>query len=280
MAASAAVAVLPAHAADKLAADKLDAKPGFGIQLYSVAKDLQRDFAGTLSRLRAMGYTEVEFAGFGNRTAKDVRAALDAAGMTCRSAHYSVPELQDLDHTMTFAKEVGIQYMICAFPRAVQANCPTPGEWKWNADFLNTVGTQAKKAGLTVGYHNHNIEFLKTGGRTGLEDLMQRTDPAAVTFELDCGWAAAAGVDPVGLLAAYPGRFRLLHVKDIRRGMKLNTTLQMDPAEVGKGTLDWMKVLSAAAAAGVQQYYVELEPALTPAVFDAVRDTRDYLVKL
>ena len=92
----------------------------------------------------------------------------------------------------------------------------TADDWKFNADFLNSKGSMLKQAGLQLAYHNHNMEFTPLAGSSGYEILLRRTDPELVEFELDVGWVTAAGHDPLALLRDYPGRYRLMHVRDIR----------------------------------------------------------------
>ncbi|MCU1625034.1 MAG: hypothetical protein JWL79_3879, partial [Frankiales bacterium] len=109
-------------------------------------------------------------------------------------------------------------------------------------------------------YHNHNVEFTPAGGRTGLDILIAETDPALVSFELDIGWAAAAGHDPIAVLARNPGRYRLAHMKDLKASSQPNFEFKMDPTEVGSGKLDWATILPAAYRAGVRKFFVEQEP--------------------
>jgi sugar phosphate isomerase/epimerase len=136
----------------------------------------------------------------------------------------------------------------------------TERDWYKTADYLNAKGAALKRVGLRFAYHNHNAEFAPVGGTTGMAILLSNTDPKLVSFEMDAGWVAAAGVDPVTLLRAHPGRFTGMHIKDIAASTVANFTFKMDPSEVGHGTLDWSKLLAYAYAAGVREYYVEQEP--------------------
>ena len=153
----------------------------------------------------------------------------------------------------------------------------TADDWKMNADFLNQKGAVLKKAGIRTGYHNHNFEFAPVGSTTGMDILLKGTDPALVTFEMDIGWVAAAGLDPIALLAKHKGRFSLAHVKDIKADTKANFALAMDPTEIGAGKLDWKKLLPAAYAAGVRGFYVEQEPPFTRPRIEAAKLSYDYL---
>src|SRR5690606_35926922 len=132
--------------------------------------------------------------------------------------------------------------------------------WKRMAAELSEIGRKLKAEGVGFGYHNHNFEFVRIGDRTGFDILVAESDPAAVSFELDVGWAAAAGHDPVALFQNHSGRYTAMHVKDIKASTTPNTALRMDPTEVGAGRLDWKTILPAAYAAGVRGFYLEQEP--------------------
>ena len=118
------------------------------------------------------------------------------------------------------------------------------------------------------------------GAQTGWDILVERTDPTLVPFEIDVGWIAASGRDPVPFLQGLSGRVRWLHVKDVAQGNVANTALSMMPAEVGSGTLDWSAILPAAYSAGVRHFYVEQEPPFTMARIEAARKGHDFLAGL
>lgn len=250
-----------------------------GIQLYTVGAELGRDFEGTLRRLAKIGYQEVEFAGFYDRTPAALRRALSDAGLRCRSAHYGIDQLeQSLDREIAFASDLGLFDMIVAMPRV--SDPITLDTWKWHADFFNKVGERAKKAGLQFGFHNHNLEFRAYGAVVALDEMIRLTDPSLVKFQLDCGWAASAGADSVRYLAAYPGRFTSLHVKDVSKTLSPNTDMRIETTAVGEGAIDWAPIFRAAGKAGITGYYVEVEPRGSDATFDAVKVSHDYLRKL
>ena len=235
-----------------------------------MADALTRDFASTLARLSDIGYRTVELDGLHGKSAADWKKALTVAGLKATSAHYRVATLQyDFDRSLDFAREVGLAYMICAAPRSADGVCPTFAEWQWNAGFLNTIGFLTAKAGIRLGYHNQGIEFTRypvrrgpqnqAGVRTGFDEIVDGTDPALVTLQLDCGWAAA-GVDPVALLERTQGRVSLLHIRDVSKGAKANPSLKVQATAVGQGSLDWKTILTAARIAGAQGYFVDLHP--------------------
>ena len=272
-----------------------------GIQLYTLGPDAAKDLPGTLKTVADIGYRTVELPGFLGKAPADLRAAMDDAGLTCPSVHVQ-PRGGDLSFSGDLGKlaaalrAVGANAAvapICWFPDRMEMR-PQAGEdiggmlrrlvsqmtaddWKANADFLNQKATVLKKEGLRVGYHNHNFEFLPLGSTYGLEILLKATDPSLVTFEIDVGWVAAAGHDPVALMARHKGRFTMMHVKDVKPSTTPNFALKMDPTEVGSGALDWTKLLPAARAAGVANFFVEQEPPFARPRIEAAKLSYDFL---
>lgn len=271
-----------------------------GLQLYTVRDQLQKDFDGTLKQVAAAGYQEVEMAGFYNRTAGQVRKSLEAAGLSCPSAHYPLVELMTgLDEKISYAKDLGLHYMICAFPWVADpsrfktanndmmamamalANGLTLDDWKWNAEQFNRIGEQTKKAGIQFGYHNHDLEFKKFNGVMGYDEILHDTQPEFVTLELDCGWMAVAGHSPAAYLRKYPTRYSMLHVKDELNLSKPTTSLLGASAtELGRGKIDYKPIFEAAKGAHIKHYFVEQEAFPDAPVFEAIKIDCDYLRKL
>jgi sugar phosphate isomerase/epimerase len=260
-----------------------------GLQLYTVREQAGKDFEGTLKKVAEIGYREVELYSFFDRKAADVRRLLEDAGLRCVSAHYGVPALRDdLAPKIDYAKELGLQFMICPFPGfadpsrarggSASTDALTLDDWKWNADLFNKVGEEAKRAGLRFGYHNHHIEFREFGGVTAFDELLRRTDPGLVTIELDCGWVKVAGLDPAEFIAKHASRVGLLHVKDVKAGPAPSTRFgpPVPFAEVGRGSIDWRTVFEAGKKAGVRRYYVEQDTTERPPL-EAIKISRDYL---
>jgi sugar phosphate isomerase/epimerase len=155
---------------------------------------------------------------------------------------------------------------------------PLPAErYERMADFLNHTGSALKKRGVRIGYHNHNYELAPFGGKTGLQILLERTDPRVVDFELDAGWLAAAGQDPVEWLKRYRGRFTQMHVKDIAAGTTVNYHMRQKPTEVGSGIIDWPAILKAAKGAGVRSFFIEQEPPFTAPRIHSLIKSLSYL---
>jgi sugar phosphate isomerase/epimerase len=221
-----------------------------GLQLYTVRDLLAKDMAGTLKSLAAVGYKQVEFAGYNNHSAQDVRAMLDANGMTAPSAHVPLDAMRaDMNKVVADAKVVGHEIVICPYLPAP----PTSGDgWKKLADELTGFATTCQQAGLQFAYHNHDFEFKPAGGKLPYDILLEGTDPKLVKMEMDLYWMAKAGQDPLAYFGRYPGRFPAVHVKDMS-DMKGKQAM----APVGTGEIDFPHIFAQANQAGIQHYIVE-----------------------
>ncbi len=278
-----------------------------GLQLYTLGDEVAKDLSGTLRAVAAIGYREVELPSFYGRSAKELRAALDAAGLACPSIH--VPALPFSPGTLTLADDpaklaaevhaLGARYVVMPLfllpQSALQA--PKPGEdflarltaaatamtaeeWKRTAAFLNEKGRELKKLGLQLAYHNHNPEFLPLpDGANGFELLIKNTDPNLVAFELDVGWVAAGGADPVKLLSNHAGRIQLLHLKDLKT-TTAGIPFKMNSSDVGAGIIDWPQLLRAARTAKIDHYFVEQEPPFERPRIESARIAFQYLQRV
>jgi sugar phosphate isomerase/epimerase len=258
-----------------------------GLQLYSVRELLPKDFAGTLRQIGALGYREVEAAGFYGHTVAEVKEAMSAADLRCVSAHYSYRDLsRDFDKTLEFAHGLGLEYLICSFPG--HKNPPkdssaagqrefTLEDWRWNADQFNQMGAKIKQAGMRMGYHNHTMEFAAQDGVVPFDELVRLTDPSLVTIEMDCGWLTVGGANPAEYLRRYPTRISMLHVKDFKKTDKPVTPTSPPPAaELGRGTADYHAVFAAASSANIKHYFVEQEEFDGPPM-EALKIDADYM---
>jgi sugar phosphate isomerase/epimerase len=260
--------------------NRLAARPlrtPLGLQLYSVRELLPKDFDGTLRKLSAAGYTEVEAAGYYGKSAPDFRHAMDRAGLRCVSTHHSMAELvQRLDTLIEYGDRLGLDYIVCPSPMHRDPTEKGPlnlDDWRWAAGVLNRIGEKVKAAGMTFGYHNHRPEFGSEGGVVFFDELLRRTDPKLVVFELDCGWVASAGRNPVDYLSKTPERFPLLHVKDMTKG----ENGQSHSTVMGRGVVDYRPILRAATAmkhAFIEQEEFDMDP------IEALRLDAEYLRKM
>jgi sugar phosphate isomerase/epimerase len=264
-----------------------------GLQLYSVREMLAKDYAGTLQQIAALGYQEVEAAGYFDHTSQQVKETMSSAGLKCVSAHYPYTSLSnDFDKIVAFNKELGVNYIICAFPgikdpsRLKDTSYPTMirsftlDDYRWNADQFNKFGEKVKAAGMKFGYHNHTMEFGKQDGVVPLDEMIRLTDPSLVTFELDCGWVIVGGANPADYLRRYPTRISMLHVKDFKHTDKPASVMEPPPAaQLGQGTLDYHPVFEAAKKANIKHYFVEQEGYDIPPL-EALKIDADYMKRL
>ena len=232
-----------------------------GTQVYPVRKAIGSDFEGTLRNLAKMGYRSIEmcspvgykgdFAALAELKASELRQRIRATGLNCESSHYSFRELKDnLPETIEYAKGLGLTQMILASFGLRQG--ATLDDWARAADELNKVGEQALKAGMQIGFHNHDGEFTEIDGTLIYDKLMSVLDPKLVKMQYQVS-VGRLGFDAPTVFSKYPGRFLSLHLQDWSAADK-----RMVP--IGKGAVDWPKLFAAARKAGVKNYFVEVDP--------------------
>ena len=240
-----------------------------GIQLYTVRRELAKDVEGTLAKLAAIGYREVEFAGYPEGTAKSLRAILDRLHLRAPSGHVGTQALRtDWARTLEQAATVGQQYVVVAF--IPQEERRTADDWKRMAAAFNRAGEAAKAAGLQFCYHNHDFEFPPLEGAVPYDLLLSSADPKLVQLELDLYWITKAGRDPLDYFAKWPGRFPLVHVKD------MDATPNKFFADVGKGTIDFRRIFRRAGQAGIKHYFYEQDET-SGSPFDSAKASYEYL---
>ena len=260
-----------------------------GIQLWTVKDEAAKDLEGTMRKLYALGFREIEFAGFYGKTAAEIGTLMKGIGFTLVSMHSGADDIAAKgDAIIADAKTLGLKYIICSSPMSDAAKAKLewtkkmdaldPGDWKMNAELFNKFGAQVKAAGLTFGYHNHHVEFKKFGEQTAFDTLFASTDPELVKIELDVGWAVAARQDPIAILNKYKGRVVALHVKDI--GKLSDDPHMATTTAVGEGTIDWKKVIGTAKANGTKAFFYEQEAPYTRPVLESAKMSADYLSKL
>ena len=233
-----------------------------GLQLWSLRTYLPSDLAGTLAKIRAFGFRDVEGAGLWKHTAADLRSALDAAGLRCQSAHMDYDRLRDdAAGALAEARALGATWVVCPW---IDHDGPfTRDTTMAAAETFNTVGKAAAGAGMRFAYHCHGYEFVPAPEGTLFDTLAGATDPATVTFQVDVFHAYYGGADPAALIAKYASRVTSLHLKDLKKGVTVVAGTPIAPPEVdvpvGSGQIDMPAVLRAAKAAGVGLYYIEDE---------------------
>lgn len=251
-----------------------------GIQPYTVRHEMEKDLTGTMKQLVDMGYGALETGdGFYGKNAAETRDLLKSFGLISPSGFYPSPkEKSDWDKSIEHAKTIGLTYMITVAP---DGWTKTLDGWKRTADRFNELGAVCKRAGTVLSYHNHNFEFRKFDGVTAYDELLRLTDPELVKMEMDCFWTTMAGRNPVTYLEKHPGRFALLHIKDMKKGYEPTTESPKGQpfAEVGNGVIDYKPIFKAAPKGGVKQYYVEQDNWDRPPL-ECARISCDYLKKL
>ena len=277
-----------------------------GLQLYALGDEIRADLPGTFRAVAAMGYGEVELPSLLGSTAPELKAMADAASLKISSLHVPARAFVPGDG-LTFEAEpdivaetataLGITHLVIPFPLLPTGFAIAEGEgfpqaiertfralgadhWKATATRFNEIGAAMQERGLTVAYHNHNLEFAPGEGGRAWDILVAETDPALVKLQLDLGWIVTAGEDPLAMLNAHKGRITSLHVKDVAADNQPGFWFGMSPTQVGSGTLDWATLLPAAAEAGVQHYFVEQEPPFAMPRPEAMQKSADYLKNL
>ena len=247
-----------------------------GLQLYTLFNVIDDDVQGTLKKVAAIGYKEIESAfskkgGYYGMKPREFRKTLKESGLSWKSHHVlgapfklpagaklpngpdgkpiTIPPMRNLKENhqelVDEAAEGGIPYLVCA-------NSPmgTLDEVRSSIEVLNKAGEACQKAGITLAYHNHDMEFQEVEDLIPYHLLLSQTSPETLKMELDLAWATKAGVDPVELFTQHPGRFPLWHVKDISKDL---TTIE----PVGNGSIDFKRIFAKAKVAGMKHFFVE-----------------------
>lgn len=233
-----------------------------GLQFYSLRREASKDLPGTLKLVRELGFRELEVGSLHGRTASEFRKLLSDHGLKATATGSNWKQLgQSLDPVVENARTLGVEYVtVSQIPRKKQLMLDDATR---AAEDMNSWGEGLAKSGLKLCYHIHGYEFVPGPDGTLFDTLAKRTDPKALNFEFDIFWVAFGNEDPVKLLDRYPGRFPLMHVKDIRHGVKRTfnpgTVAEEDSVPLGKGEVNWPPLLEAARRHGVRHYYLEEE---------------------
>jgi sugar phosphate isomerase/epimerase len=245
-----------------------------GCQTYPLRDSIGKDFEGTLREIAAGGYRMIEMCspqgykdGFGalaNMKAAEIRSRIHGAGLGCESCHVQFTELkQGLDERIAYAHELGLKQIIV--PTFGLKPVASLADWARAADELNKIGEQTHKAGLQLGFHNHNFEFQQIGGVLIYDELMKNLDPGLVKMQFQVA-VISLGYDAVTYLTKYPGRFISLHLVDW-------SPEQKKVVPIGTGSIDWRKLFTAAKTGGIKNYFVEMD-------WDLMKPSVPYLRKL
>jgi sugar phosphate isomerase/epimerase len=233
----------------------------FGVQTYTFRKSFPIDVAKTLDTIRMMGFTEIE--GSSNKMSpQEFRKLCADRGITIPASGAGYEQLvRSPDSVAMNAKALGATYVMCAWiPHA--GNVFTLENAKKAVEDFNRAGKVLKEQGLILCYHAHGYEFQPYGDGTLLDYLIKNTNPEYVSFEMDILWIQFGGGDPVKLLNKYGSRWKLMHLKDLRKGIKKDLsggTSQENDVALGTGEIDIPAILKAAKKVGIKHYFIEDE---------------------
>jgi sugar phosphate isomerase/epimerase len=240
-----------------------------GLQLYTMRSVMREDFEGTLKSVAEVGYREVEFAGYYDRTPGEIRSLLADLALDAPATHVSLNQLRDeLGPAIELARAVGHRYLVV--PSLPQPQRSRLDFYREVGNLFNRAGERCREAGLALAYHNHAFEFEPIDGRIPYDVLLESTEPGLVTMELDLYWIKRGGHDPLAYFDRYPGRFALCHVKD------MDESGGMRP--VGGGVIDFAAIFARSDEAGLKHYIVEHDNPESP--IDSIRESYHYLAGL
>ena len=234
-----------------------------GVQLWTFREQAKGDPAAMLQMVRRMGLTHVETAGLYDMPVEQFADAIRKADLRVTSMHVSYEDLKNQPQTVIAnARALGARYVGVPWYPHGSTGFTEADARRAIADF-NQFGRTLRDAGLTFFYHNHGYEPVPYGNGTLLDLIIQETDPALVKFEMDVLWTWLPNVDAAALIRKYPGRFRLMHIKDMKPGLPRGSLSGGIPAEqkavIGQGQVNWSDLMAAAERDGVEHYYIEDE---------------------
>ncbi len=250
----------------------------YGVQLYMFRRQATTDLMGVLKAIRGVGFSQVELYPIAyQRPAAELRKMVADAGLGSVAGHF---DYAGLDGMVDYAHALGLKYLVCPMLPKDQWTS-LAGFRKAAADF-NRWGAAAQKAGMQFVFHNHDYEFKPMEGSNGWTELMKGTDPKLVKLEFDMYWLTQAGQDPYAMLTKYADRAVLIHMKD--RTPNAPVTYNMDKesehfTDVGKGTIDWPKLLRQGRKQGIKYAFVDQDETAGPVV-ESLRASYGYLQTL
>jgi sugar phosphate isomerase/epimerase len=279
-----------------------------GLELYTLGLKPDDDLAAWLRKVAAIGYPDVEFPGPYDKSAKELRRALDGAGLRSSAAH-ALPRPSrgawdlsgDISKLGAEMKTLGVEYVVVSIPRLPDriynvlqhppAGFDMPAasrlfsslevdDWKRTADFLNEKGDALWKQGLRLGYHNHGFEFVPLpGGTNGFRLLVEHTDPKVVRFEFDLGWAVSAGERLPPLFELLGDRLEMLHLKDTKR--PATSVMDLASTDAGTGMVDWQEVVRLVRhSTSIRHMFVEQEEPFPKTPMDSARVDYEFFTTL
>ncbi|NLO82541.1 MAG: sugar phosphate isomerase/epimerase [Clostridiales bacterium] len=243
---------------------------GIGLQLYSIKELTEKDLIGALKEVARIGYDGVEFAGFFDTPAKELKKALNDLNLKPCGSHTGIDLLQNkLEDVIQYNLEIGNSYIVC--PGLPPHMRDSADAYRRLADLFNQIGQQCKRHGIQFAYHNHDFEFQKFNGEYGLDILLSNTDPDLVHMELDTFWVEYCGLKSVDFMRKYRQQCSsLIHIKDLKSmDEKIST-------EIGKGIMDFVEIVELGKELGIKWYIVEQEEFEIPQL-ESIQISLEYL---
>jgi sugar phosphate isomerase/epimerase len=248
-----------------------------GMQAYTFRGSWPNGIEATLDTIQKLGVTEMEGGPIKGMSTEELRKQLDKRGIKMVSIGADYNQIvESADETIKNAKILGAKYVMVASIPHDRSGFTLKDAQKAVADF-NKVGKILKEHGITFTYHNHGFEFVPYEDGTLFDYMVKNTNPKYVSFEMDILWTAFPGQDPVKLLNKYGSRWKLMHLKDLKKGVVGNlsgTTPKTNDVSLGKGSIDIPALLKAAKKAGVKHYFIEDE---SPSYLKQIPETIDFI---
>lgn len=248
-----------------------------GLQLYSLRAEFTKNVPAAIEKVKGFGFRDVELAGTYGLSPETFLGMLKAAGLNPVAGHFGFDRYEkDPEAVAKEAKALGLKF-------AGTAWIPHKGDFteadaRNAAAVFNKAGEVLKKHGIQFYYHVHGFEFQKHADGTLFDLMMQLTKPEFVAYQMDVLWVVFPGQDPVALLQKYGSRWQLMHVKDLKKGVKTGSlaggTDVANDVAIGTGQMDWPAILKAAQKVGVKHYFIEDE---SPTVLDQIPQSLKYL---
>lgn len=251
-----------------------DKKNTIGLQIYTLRDAIKEDLEGTLKKVADIGYNSIEAAGYADgrfydKKPEEFKNLLNGMGMKLHSSHTSIFDTETAKQVAEAGAKAGLEYIICPWmPEEHRQSADTVLKL---ADSFNKIGEVCKQFNIDFGYHNHDFEFQKVSDKLIYDLLIENTEPDLVTFELDVFWIKKAGYDSVEYFKKFPGRFEILHLKDMA------DTQEKEFAPVGQGIIDFEAIFNHAEQAGMKYYFVEQDSFTKHTPFESIELSYKYL---
>ena len=261
------------------------------VQVYSVRDDAEKDFAGTMKKIKEIGYDGVELAGLYGKEPAEIKAAIEAAGLQAVSAHVPFQELvADMEGTIQKYVEIGVKYI--AIPYLMEEDRPGTPKFEGNVKLFEEIGKACKAHGIQTLYHNPDFEFIKMpDGRYALDYIYDTIPADLLQTEIDTCWVNVAGENPAAYVKKYSGRAPVVHLKDFYKEGKPGNMYQLIGTDVeeqenkgffefrpvGSGMQDFPSILEASLEAGAKWVVVEQDQSNGRTPMEAITMSREYL---